>query len=159
MSDEDAWLNRYSILVAFSVLLLLITGATVTSLERPISPVPSAPTTPAAVSFESWHRLGAVFVAVLVGGLTVWFARVSKESQLRQGGWIVVSVFVVIVLLSLLIVCLFLVRQFAEQPSLRPAAVALVVHVATGALTLAASVSLAAEVRRNAADVRLLTGQ
>ena len=34
-----------------------------------------------------------------------------------------------------------------------------VVHVATGALTLAASVSLAAEIRRNAVDVRSLTGQ
>jgi hypothetical protein len=34
-----------------------------------------------------------------------------------------------------------------------------VVHVATGALTLGASVSLAAEIRGNAFDVRSLTGQ
>jgi hypothetical protein len=32
-------------------------------------------------------------------------------------------------------------------------------RVATGALTLAAGVSLAAEIRRNAVDVRSLTGQ
>ena len=283
MSDEDVWLHRYSILVAFCVLLVLITGAIVTSLERPISPVPSVPTTPAAVSFESWHRRGALSVAVLPAGLAVWFARVGKDPQLRQVGWIVLSVFVVesvlgtalgslapltdilhsligpisfasaasvaiftserwkrgptfiedswrpplrklafflpaivilqiilgaafryraasviwhilnamIVLLSILIVCVFLVRQFPEHPSLRPAAIALggitavqvflgfttfvmlllfpesspaviivsVVHVATGALTLAASVSLAAEIRRNAVDVRSLTGQ
>jgi heme A synthase len=283
MSDEDVWLHRYSILVAFCVLLVLITGAIVTSLERPISPVPSVPTTPAAVSFESWHRRGALSVAVLAAGLAVWFARVGKDPQLRQVGWIVLSVFVVesvlgtalgslapltdilhsligpisfasaasvaiftserwkrgptfiedswrpplrklafflpaivilqiilgaafryraasviwhilnamIVLLSILIVCVFLVRQFPEHPSLRPAAIALggitavqvflgfttfvmlllfpesspaviivsVVHVATGALTLAASVSLAAEIRRNAVDVRSLTGQ
>jgi heme A synthase len=274
MSDKRAWLHRYSILVAFCVLLVLIAGAVVTSLERPISPVPTAPTTPLAMSFESWHRLGAVFVAVLIAGLAVWLARASKDSQLRQFGWIVLSVFVVeallglalgslsplidilhaslgqisfaavaavtvftsnrwqrgpnfiedswrpplrklalflpaivilqiilgaafryraasviwhilnamIVLLSILIVCVFLVRQFPEHPSLRPAAIALggiagvqvflgfttflllllfpesspaviivsVVHVATGALTLAATVSLAAEIRRNA---------
>jgi heme A synthase len=96
-----------------------------------------------------------------------------------------------IVLLSILIVCIFLVRQFGEHPSLRPAAIALggtaavqvflgfatfvmlllspesspaviivsVVHVATGALTLAATVSLAAEIRRNAIHIRSLTGQ
>jgi heme A synthase len=96
-----------------------------------------------------------------------------------------------IVLLSILIVCVFLVRQFPEHPSLRPAAIALggitavqvflgfttfvmlllfpesspaviivsVVHVATGALTLAATVSLAAEIRRNVVEVRSLTGQ
>ena len=34
-----------------------------------------------------------------------------------------------------------------------------VVHVATGALTLAATVSLAAEIRRNAVDVRSVTGK
>jgi heme A synthase len=283
MSDEDAWLHRYSILVAFCALLVLIAGAIVTSLERPISPVPSTPTTPAAISFESWHRLGAIFVVVLVAGLAVWFARATKDSQLRQVGWLALSIFVVegalgfalgsfsplsdilhaligpvgfaavalvtvftserwgrgpnfiedswrpplrklafflpaivilqiilgaafryraasviwhilnamIVLLSILIVCVFLVRQFPEHPSLRPAAIALggiagvqvmlgfttflmlllfpesspavivvsVVHVATGALTLAATVSLAAEIRRNAVEARSLTGQ
>jgi len=280
---DDAWLHRYSILVAFCVLLVLITGAIVTSLERPISPVPAAPTTPLAISFESWHRLGAVFVAVLVAGLALWLARASKYPQLRQVGWIALSIFVVegalgtalgslspltdilhaligqisfaaiavvpvftsqrwrrgpnfiedswrpplrklalylpaivilqiilgaafryraasvlwhilnamIVLLSILIVCVFLVRQFPEHPSLRPAAIALggiagvqvflgfttfmmlllfpesspaviivsVVHVAAGALTLAATVSLSAEILRNAVDVRSLTGQ
>jgi heme A synthase len=95
-----------------------------------------------------------------------------------------------IVLLSVLIVCVFLVRQFPEHPSLRPSAIALggiaavqvflgfttflmllllpesspaviilsVAHAATGALTLAASVSLAAEIRRNAIDGRSRTG-
>jgi heme A synthase len=274
MSDEEVWLHRYSILVAFCLLLVLIAGAIVTSLERPISPVPSAPTTPAAISFESWHRFGALFVAVLIAGLAAGLAKVSKDSQVRQVGWIALSIFVVegvlgtalgslspftdilhaligpisfaavalvtvftserwkrgpnfiedswrpplrklafflpgivilqiilgaafryraasviwhilnamIVLLSILIVCIFLVRQFPEHPSLRPAAIALggiagvqvflgfttfmmlllfpetspvviivsVVHVATGALTLAAAVSLAAEIRRNA---------
>jgi heme A synthase len=283
MSNEDAWLHRYSILVAFCVLLVIIAGAIVTSLERPISPVPSAPTIPAAIAFESWHRLGALFVAVLLAGLAVWFARASKDPQLRQVGWIALSIFVVegvlgmalgsfsplsdilhaligpislaavalvsiftsqrwrigpnfiedswrpslrklafflpgivilqivlgaafryraasviwhilnamIVLLSILIVCVFLVRQFPEHPSLRPAAIALggiagvqvflgfttfvlllllpesspaviivsVVHVATGALTLAATFSLAAEIRRNAIDVRSVTGK
>jgi heme A synthase len=283
MSDDDAWLHRYSVLVAFCVLLVLIAGAIVTSLERPISPVPSAPTTPMAISFESWHRLGAVFVAVLIAGLAFWLARSRKYRQLRQVGWIFLSIFVVegalgtalgsfspltdilhaligqisfaavavvpvftserwrrgpnfiedswrpplrklafylpaivilqiilgaafryraasviwhilnamIVLLSILIVCVFLVRQFPEHPSLRPAAIALggiagvqvflgfttfmmlllfpesspaviivsVAHVATGGLTLAATVSLAAEIRRNAIDVRSLTGQ
>jgi len=283
MNNEDAWLHRYSILVAYCVLLVLIAGAVVTSLERPISPVPSAPSTPVAISFESWHRLGAIFVAVLIAGLAVWLARAGKDHRLRQLGWIVLSIFVVegllgmalgspsplsdilhaligpisfasaasinvftserwkrgpnfvedswrpplrklafflpaivtlqivlgaafryraasviwhilnamIVLLSILIVCVFLVRQFPEHPSLRPAAIALggitavqvflgfttfvmlllfpesspaviivsVVHVATGALTLAATVSLAAEIRRNVVDVRSLTGQ
>ena len=283
MKTEDAWLHRYSILVAFFVLLVLIAGAIVTSLERPISPVPSAPTTPAAISFESWHRFGAMFVAFLIAGLAVWLAKVSKDSRLRQLGWIVLSIFVVegvlgialgslspltdilhaligpislaavalvtvftserwkrgpnfiedswrpplrnlalflpgivilqiilgaafryraasviwhilnamIVLLSILIVCIFLVRQFPEHPSLRPAAIALggitgvqvflgfttyvmlllfpetsraviivsAVHVATGALTLAATVSLAAEIRRNAVDARSVTGK
>jgi heme A synthase len=283
MSDEDVWLNRYSILVAFCVLLVLIAGAIVTSLERPISPVPSAPTTAAAISFESWHRGGALFVAVPIAGLAVWFARASKEPPLSQVGWMALSIFVVegvlgtalgslspltdilhavvgqisfaavalvtvftserwrhgpnfiedswhpslrklalflpaivilqivlgaafryraasviwhilnamIVLLSVLIVCVFLVRQFPEHPSLRPTAIALggiaavqvflgfatfvmlllfpetslaviivsVVHVANGALTLAATVSLAVEIRRNAVDVRSHPGQ
>ncbi len=91
----------------------------------------------------------------------------------------------------LLIVCVFLVRQFPEHPALRPSAIALggiagvqvflgfityvlllllpesspaviivsVIHVATGALTLAAAVSLAAEIRRNAVGVRSVTGK
>jgi heme A synthase len=283
MSDEGAWLHRYSIVVASFALLVIIAGALVTSLERPISPVPSAPSTPAAISVESSHRLGAILVSVLVAGLAVWFAKATKDSQLRQVGWLVLSVFVVegalgfalgslspladilhaligpigfagvalvtvftstrwrrgpnfiddswrpplrklafylpaivilqiilgaafryraasviwhilnamIVLLSILIVCVFLVRQFPEHPSLRPAAIALggiagvqvmlgfatflmlllfpesspaviivsVIHVATGALTLAATVSLAAEIRRNVVEVRSLTGQ
>ena len=283
METEDAWLHRYSILVAFCVLLVIIAGAIVTSLERPISPVPSAPTTPAAVSFESWHRLGALFVAVLIAGLAAWLSRKSKVPQLRQVGWIALSIFVIegvlgaalgsfspvsdilhaligpisfagvalvtvftserwqrgpnfiedswrpplrklalflpaivilqiilgaafryrtasviwhilnamIVLLSILIVCVFLARQFPEHPSLRPTAIALggiagvqvflgfttfvmllllpesspaviivsVAHVATGALTLAATVSLAAEIRRNAVAVRSVTGK
>jgi heme A synthase len=283
MKTEDAWLHRYSIVVAFCVLLVLIAGAIVTSLERPISPVPSAPTTPAAISFESWHRLGTLFVAVLVAGLAAWLAKGSKDPHLGQVGWIALSIFVVegilgtalgslspltdilhaligqisfaavalltvftserwqrgpnfiedswrpplrklafllpaivilqiilgaafryraasviwhilnamIVLLSILIVCVFLVRQFPEHPSLRPAAIALggiagvqvflgfttfvmlllfpetspaviivsVVHVATGALTLAATVSLTAEIRRNVVQARSLTGQ
>src|SRR5580698_5502623 len=283
MSDEEVWLHRYSILVAFCLLLVLIAGAIVTSLERPISPVPSAPTTPAAISFESWHRFGALFVAVLIAGSAAGLAKVSKDSQVRQVGWIALSIFVVegvlgtalgslspltdilhalfgqigfasvallivftserwrhgpnfiedswhpslrklalflpaivilqivlgaafryraasviwhilnamIVLLSILIVCVFLVRQFPQHPSLRPSAIALggiagvqvmlgfttflmlllfpesspaviivsVVHVATGALTLAATVSLAAEMRRNVIHVRSLTGQ
>lgn len=50
-----------------------------------------APTTPAAVSFESWHRLGALFVAVLVAGLAVWFSRVTKDPQLRPVRWIVLG--------------------------------------------------------------------
>jgi heme A synthase len=283
MSDENTWLHRYSIFVASCLLMDVIAGAIVTSLERPISPVPSAPTTPLAMSFESWHRVGALFVALLIAGLAVWLARASKDTQLRQFGWIVLSVFVVeallglalgslspltdilhallgqisfaavaavtvftskrwqrgpnfvedswrpplrklafflpaivilqiilgaafryraasviwhilnamIVLLSILIVCVFLVRQFPQHPSLRPSAIALggiagvqvmlgfttflmlllfpesspaviivsVVHVATGALTLAATVSLAAEMRRNVIHVRSLTGQ
>jgi heme A synthase len=283
MSDENTWLHRYSIFVASCLLMDVIAGAIVTSLERPISPVPSAPTTPLAMSFESWHRVGALFVALLIAGLAVWLAKASKDTQLRQFGWIVLSVFVVeallglalgslspltdilhallgqisfaavaavtvftskrwqrgpnfvedswrpplrklafflpaivilqiilgaafryraasviwhilnamIVLLSILIVCVFLVRQFPQHPSLRPSAIALggiagvqvmlgfttflmlllfpesspaviivsVVHVATGALTLAATVSLAAEMRRNVVHVRSLTGQ
>jgi heme A synthase len=283
MSDEDRWLHRYSILVAFFVLLVLIAGAVVTSLERPISPVPSLPTTPTAMAFESWHRLGSVFVAILIAGLAVWLTKAGKRRDLAQFGWIFLAIFVVegllgtalgslspltdilhaligqiafasaaaismftserwqrgpnliedswrpplrklafflpaivilqiilgaafryravsviwhilnamIVLLSILIVSVFLVRQFPEHPSLRPAAIALggiagvqvflgfttfilllllpesspaviivsVVHVATGALTLAATVSLAAEIRRNAVEVRSHPGQ
>jgi heme A synthase len=283
MSDEGVWLYRYSILVAVFALLVILAGALVTSLERPISPVPSAPTTPAAISVESSHRLGAILVSVLVAGLAVWFSKAAKDSQLRQVGWLVLAIFVaesalgfalgsispltdilhavigpigfsgvalvnaftsarwqrgpnfiedswrpplrklafylpaivilqiilgaafryraasviwhilnaMIVLLSILIVSVFLVRQFPEHPSLRPAAIALggiagvqvmlgfatflmlllfpesspaviivsVIHVGTGALTLAATVSLAAEIRRNVIEVRSLTGQ
>jgi heme A synthase len=217
MSDEDIWLHWYSIFVAFCVLLVLIAGAVVTSLERPISPVPSAPTTPLAMSFEFWHSLSAVVAGVLLASLAVWLLKVRKNKQLRQFGWIVLSIFVVegalgmvlgslspltdilhaligqisfaavalvtvftserwqrgpelvedswhpplrslafflpaivilqiilgaafryraasviwhilnamIVLLSILIVCVFLVRQFPQHPSLRPAAIAL----------------------------------
>jgi heme A synthase len=94
-SDEGAWLHRYSIFVAFCVLLVLMAGAVVTSLERPISPVPSAPTTPLAMSFESWHRLGSIFAGVLIAGLAFWLVKASKNRQLRQFGWIVLSIFVV----------------------------------------------------------------
>jgi heme A synthase len=213
---KNVWLHRYSIFVAFCVLLVLIAGAIVTSLERPIEPVPSAPTTPLAISFEHWHSWGAVFAGVLLAGLAVWLLK-GKHTQLRQFGWIVLSIFVVegllgtalgslspltdilhalvgqicfaavmsitlftserwqrgpnfiedswrpplrslafflpaivilqiilgaafrfraasviwhilnamIVLLSILIVCVFLVRQFPQHPSLRPAAIAL----------------------------------
>jgi heme A synthase len=283
MSDEDAWLHRYSMFVAFCALLVLIAGGIVTSLERPISPVPSAPTTPLAISFESWHRWGAIFAGVLIAGLAVWLVKAGKSRQLRQFGWIVLSIFVVegalgtalgslapltdilhaligqicfaavaaitlftserwqrgpefvldswhpplrslafvlpsvvilqivlgaafryraagviwhilnamIVLLSILIVAVFLVRQFPQHPSLRPSAIALggiasvqvllgfttflmlllfpenspsviivsVIHVGTGALTLAATIALSAQIRYNVVESRSLTGQ
>lgn len=91
-----------------------------------------------------------------------------------------------VVLLLVLVVCVFLVRQYPAHPSLRPASIALagitsvqvflgfatfimlllfpesspqviifsVLHVANGALTLAATASLSLEVRRNAIDMR-----
>jgi cytochrome c oxidase assembly protein subunit 15 len=279
-SDEGAWLHRYSIFVAFCVLLVLMAGAVVTSLERPISPVPSAPTTPLAMSFESWHRLGSIFAGVLIAGLAFWLVKASKNRQLRQFGWIVLSIFVVegalgtalgslspltdilhaligqicfaaimaitlftserwqrgpdfiedswhpplrklalflpaivilqiilgaafryraasviwhilnamIVLLSILIVCVFLVRQFPQHPSLQPAAIALggiasvqvflgfttfllllllpesspsvvvvsVMHIATGGLTLAATVALAAQIRYHVVEATVV---
>jgi cytochrome c oxidase assembly protein subunit 15 len=280
MNDEDVWLHRYSIFVALCFLLVLIAGAVVTSLERPISPVPSAPTTPVAISFEHWHSWGAVFAGVLLAGLAVWLMKVKKHNQLRQFGWIVLSIFVVegalgtalgslspltdilhaligqicfaavmaitlftserwqrgpqqvedswrpplrslafflpaivilqiilgaafrfraasviwhilnamIVLLSILIVCVFLVRQFPQHPSLQPAAIALggiasvqvflgfttfllllllpesspsvvvvsVMHIATGGLTLAATVALAAQIRYHVVEATVV---
>jgi heme a synthase len=214
---KTVWLHRFSIFVAACVLLVLIAGAVVTRLERPISPVPPAPTTPLAMSFESCHRLGAVFAGVLLASLAVWLVKARKRRELSQFGWILLSIFVVegllgtalgslspltdilhaligqicfaavmaitlftserwqrgpelvedswrpplrklafflpaivilqitlgaafryraasviwhilnamIVLLSILIVCVFLVRQFPQHPSLRPAAIAL----------------------------------
>jgi len=96
-----------------------------------------------------------------------------------------------IVLLLILCVAVFLIRQFPEHPTLKPAAVALavitsiqvmlgfttfmmlilfpetslavvitsVLHVATGALTFGASLTLAILLRYNLQDGRSLTGQ
>jgi len=280
----DRWLNRYSYLVAFFVLLLLLAGAIVTSLERPISPVPGAVVPPAAISFEAWHQFGALFGGLLIAAEAVWLLKSRKHGQIARFGWIGLAVFLVeaglgslivlrslssltdilhallgqvsfaalaaitvltserwqegpvliddtwrpplrslafvlpavvllqivlgaafryraasvlwhilnamIVLLLILIVSVFLVRQFPTHPSLRPAAIALagitstqvflgfttflmlllfpenslaviivsVVHVGTGALTLAATVALSMQIRYNAVDLRSHNG-
>lgn len=88
---ENPWLHRYCIVVAVFALLVLVVGAIVTSLERPISPTPGAQIPPAAVVFESWHRLGALFLLVLVASL----AKAGKHEEIRQFRWIALSVFVI----------------------------------------------------------------
>jgi ABC-type polysaccharide/polyol phosphate export permease len=70
-----------------------------------------------------------------------------------------------LVLLLILIVSVFLIRQFPLHPTLKPAAVSLavvitsVLHVTTGALTFGTGYALAILIRYNIKGGRSLTGQ
>jgi len=71
MKTENPWLHRYAILVALFALLAIVTGAIVTSLERPIAVTPAAPAIDPA--FEFWHHMagGAVVVLMLILALAL----------------------------------------------------------------------------------------
>ncbi|MBV9768668.1 MAG: hypothetical protein JOZ32_03780 [Bryobacterales bacterium] len=94
MKAEDphltSGLHRYAILVACCALIAIAFGAIVTSLERPIAVNPTA-ITPAAVSFEFWHRATGVLALILTIVLAFWLASAKSHKQAVQFGWIAAS--------------------------------------------------------------------
>lgn len=88
-------LNRYSYLVAFFVLLTLLAGAVVTSLIRPISPVPGAQPPAWAIVFETWHRYLGLFTGLLIAGQALWLMKSKRHAGLSRFGWIAFAVLVV----------------------------------------------------------------
>jgi heme a synthase len=93
-SSYYPWLHRYSILVAFCTLLLVVAGASVTSKEAGLS-VPDWPLAYGQVlppmgglaMFEQGHRLIATSVGLLTIILAVWLSRVDPRSWMRKLGW------------------------------------------------------------------------
>ena len=103
-----------------------------------------------------WHILNATIVLLSILIVSVFLTwQFPEHPSLRPaaialGGIAAVQVFLGFTTFVMLLL-------FPERS---PAVIVVsVIHVATGALTLAATASLAAEIRRNVVDVRSLTGQ
>jgi len=88
-------LNIVSYAVAFAALLVVTSGAVVTSLERPISPTPDALIPTVAATFGAWHLWGATVVALLILGEAVWIQELGSMSTASRWGWVAFLAFVV----------------------------------------------------------------
>ncbi len=77
---EQPWLHRSAVLLAVCTLILLVTGAVVTSNE------PAAPP-----SLELFHRVVAGCTGLLTLGLVLWLARASSDVPARRIGWIALA--------------------------------------------------------------------
>jgi len=93
-SPYHPWLHRYSILVAFCTLLLVVAGASVTSKEAgltvpdwPLAYGQLLPPMGGLAMFEQGHRLIATAVGILTIVLAVWLSRVDRRSWMRKLGW------------------------------------------------------------------------
>ncbi|MEP7354241.1 MAG: COX15/CtaA family protein [Acidobacteriota bacterium] len=97
-SPYHPWLHRYSVLVAFCTLLLVVAGASVTSKEAglsvpdwPLSYGQVLPEMTGGVLFETGHRLIATTVGFLTIILAIWISRVDGRSWMRKLGWYAVG--------------------------------------------------------------------
>lgn len=92
------WLFRYTAVLAFCVLGLIVLGAAVTSEIQPI-PGPVTPQVSASaqteVLLERAHVLAAWAVGVLTLGLAVWLQLVARRAWMRWLGWTAFAVVVV----------------------------------------------------------------
>jgi len=74
-------IHRYAMLVTAWVLVLIISGAAVTSVERP------APGATLGTALERWHFMLAIGAGLLILILAIWLSRDSRR-WLRNFGWI-----------------------------------------------------------------------
>ena len=87
---ERSRLHLYALLAAFCALLLVMTGAALTSSEIQTKPAVSR-----IVFFESLHTAVAVTVALLTIGLIIWLLLAEKRPWLIRLGWITLAAAVV----------------------------------------------------------------
>jgi heme A synthase len=80
-------MHRYAVLVAVYILILIISGAAITSMERPS-------VTPLGVSLERWHSGLAVAAGVLILGLAIWVLKDSRP-WFRRLAWITLGAAIV----------------------------------------------------------------
>jgi heme A synthase len=95
MSTPSAYspsLHRYAVFVALFVLIAIIAGAIVTSLERPLASTTAAAVGPTAVSFEFWHQVSGALAAILMIVLAFWVATAITQSRIRRFAWCVLAV-------------------------------------------------------------------
>lgn len=87
-TNQNPWLHRYAVVVAACTLLLIITGALVTSNE-PVSPTVSQSLVDSRglSNLEQVHRSAALPVIVLTLGLAVWLSLAKKSRWLRSVVW------------------------------------------------------------------------
>jgi len=93
--EHHSALNKVSYLVAFAALLVLVAGAVVASLERPISPTPGAIVPPAAATFEAWHQWSAILVGLLILAQTLWIRKLGTSRETALCSWLALDVFLV----------------------------------------------------------------
>ncbi len=83
---ERSRLHLYALLAAFCALLLVMTGAALTS-----SQIQTKPAVNSIAFFETLHTAVAVAVAVLTIGLAIWLLLAEKRAWLIRLGWITVA--------------------------------------------------------------------
>ena len=82
-------LHRLAILVAVATLVLILTGACLTSIR---GAPPGAISTPDVNYVESIHLGLSIAVAVLIACLSIWMLAAGKDRGLRPLGWIALAV-------------------------------------------------------------------
>src|SRR5271154_2086840 len=84
---KSSRLHRYALLTAFCTLLLVATGAAVTSSRSQAKPVLSSVT-----FFENVHTAAALAVALLTVGLAICLSLAEKRAWLIRFGWITLAI-------------------------------------------------------------------
>jgi cytochrome c oxidase assembly protein subunit 15 len=95
---HNAWLHRYTVVVAFCTLLLVVAGGLVTSNDAglsvpdwPLSYGKLMPKMEGGIFFEHGHRMVATTVGLLTIILAIWLWRADPRRWMRRLGWIALA--------------------------------------------------------------------
>ena len=99
---ESFWLHRYSVILAFCTLLLVVAGASVTSKQAglsvpdwPLSYGQVMPEMKGGVFYEHGHRMIASAVGFMTIVLALWVWRVDRRRWLKRLAWILLGAVIV----------------------------------------------------------------
>src|SRR5437762_452953 len=95
---HNAWLHRYTVVVAICTLFLVVAGGLVTSNDAglsvpdwPLSYGKLMPKMEGGIFFEHGHRMVATTVGLLTIILAVWLWRADPRRWMRRLGWIALA--------------------------------------------------------------------
>src|SRR5438067_9882997 len=95
---HNAWLHRYTVVVAICTMFLVVAGGLVTSNDAglsvpdwPLSYGKLMPKMEGGIFFEHGHRMVATTVGLLTIILAIWLSRADQRRWMRRLGWIALA--------------------------------------------------------------------
>jgi heme A synthase len=103
VGKQNPWVHRYAVVVAVCTLLLIITGAMVTSNEPVLTSSSQSSLKPEAtmgVSLERVHQVAGHSFVVLPLALVLWLTRGRAAKWLRLAGWATLAALILEIVLG-----------------------------------------------------------